>query len=156
MSETQSGSNNSSNLLVGYIILGLLAVLVYGGWMGISKAIDYFSSSHAAAAAPDPRDERIKKLETEIEELKSKPAEHHYELRDEGSRTWRFDPATGDSCIKLTTKADWKKPETMRQSCDYEDYIAANPTDLTTYNQAECFYVNNQKACEALSKTTHP
>lgn len=138
--------------LFGWVVI---AVMIYGGWIGISKAYDYFKGSHATAvAAPDPRDEQIKQLAAQIEELKAKPVEHHYELRSEGLRTFRFDPATGDSCIQLTTKEDWKNHETMRQSCPYVDFIAAGPIDGNTYNQAECLYANNKKACDALLKPT--
>lgn len=80
---------------------------------------------------PQKQDERIraleadvKQLKTEVAELKQKPKaepEHHYELRKEGFRTWRFDPATGDTCIKLTSADDWKRKETKTQSCDCTD-----------------------------------
>lgn len=80
---------------------------------------------------PQKQDQRIaaleaevKQLKTEIAELKQKQAatpEHHYELRNEGFRTFRFDPATGDTCIKLTSAADWKRKETKAQSCECTD-----------------------------------
>jgi len=65
----------------------------------------------------------VKQLKTEVAELKQQPKqpEHHYELRKEGFRTWRFDPATGETCIQLTTDADWKRKETISQSCDCSD-----------------------------------
>ena len=78
----------------------------------------------------DKQNQRIKSLEsdvnqlkTEVAELKQKRAEpeHHYELRNEGFRTFRFDPATGDTCIKLTTTDDWKRKETKAQSCECID-----------------------------------
>lgn len=75
------------------------------------------------------QEQRIRSLETEIgqlktdvAELKQKPkTEHRYELRNQGFRTFRFDPATGDTCIKLTTPADWKRKDTQAQSCDCSD-----------------------------------
>jgi hypothetical protein len=80
---------------------------------------------------PQKQDQRISSLEAEVKQLKDKVAEleqkqtatpeHHYELRNEGFRTFRFDPATGDTCIKLTSTADWKRKETMSQSCACTD-----------------------------------
>lgn len=63
----------------------------------------------------------MKQLKAEVAELKAKPREHHYELRSEGFRTFRFDPATGDTCIQLTSPADWKRKETKSQSCGCSD-----------------------------------
>jgi|SRR5215469_2513656 len=40
-----------------------------------------------------------------------------YQMRTEGYRTWRFDTATGRTCILLTQDWDWKKPDTLNQSC---------------------------------------
>jgi len=60
----------------------------------------------------------VKQLKADVDELKEKQkSEHHYELRNEGLRTWRFDPATGDLCIQLTSEADWKRKDTKSQSC---------------------------------------
>ncbi len=77
------------------------------------------------------QDEKIRSLESEVTqlkvelaELKEKPKaapEHHYELRNEGFRTFRFDPTTGETCIQLTTPADWKRKETKSQSCACAD-----------------------------------
>src|SRR5437588_11181367 len=40
-----------------------------------------------------------------------------YQMRNEGYRTWRFDTATGRSCILLAPEWDWKKPDVENQSC---------------------------------------
>jgi hypothetical protein len=63
----------------------------------------------------------MKQLKADVAELKQKPKEHHYELRNEGLRTWRFDSATGETCIQLTSEADWKRKETKNQSCACTD-----------------------------------
>jgi hypothetical protein len=83
---------------------------------------------------PKKQDERITLLETDVKQLKAEvvglkekpdPAPvHHYELRNAGFRTWRFDSATGETCIQLTSDADWKRKETKSQSCDCEDRTA--------------------------------
>jgi hypothetical protein len=80
---------------------------------------------------PQKQDQRISSLEADVKQLKDKVAElerkqtatteHHYELRNEGFRTFRFDPATGDTCIQLTSDADWKRKETKSQSCACTD-----------------------------------
>lgn len=73
----------------------------------------------------------IKQLKADVAELKSrKPAtEHHYELRKAGFRTFRFDSATGETCIQLTTPADWKNKNTKSQSCECVD-AASHWSDL--------------------------
>jgi len=63
----------------------------------------------------------VKQLKIEVAQLKQKPPEHHYELRSEGFRTFRFDPSTGETCIQLTSPADWKRKETKAQSCECSD-----------------------------------
>ena len=63
----------------------------------------------------------VKQLKADVVELKQKPKDHHYELRNEGLRTWRFDSASGETCIQLTSEADWKRKETKAQSCACSD-----------------------------------
>lgn len=82
---------------------------------------------------PKKQDERVRTLETDVKQLKTDVAElkqnqktapqHRYELRNEGFRTWRFDPATGDTCIQLTSAADWKRKDTKSQSCGCTDVM---------------------------------
>jgi hypothetical protein len=85
---------------------------------------------------PQKQNQRINSLEVEVKQLKDKVAEleqkqaaapeHHYELRSEGFRTFRFDPSTGETCIQLTSDADWKRKETKAQSCDCADTSRLN------------------------------
>ena len=64
----------------------------------------------------------VKQLKAEIVEIKTKPkVEHHYELRNEGLRTFRFDSATGETCIQLASEPDWKRKGTKSQSCSCSD-----------------------------------
>ena len=94
----------------------------------------------------------LEQAKAALEACKQRP-EHHYELRNEGFRTFRFDPSTGETCIKLTSPADWKKPETMRQGCEYQDYVNSNPysDELKTLNFTECYFVGVKSSCNALN-----
>lgn len=70
--------------------------------------------------------EELKKTKEQISEYQK----HKYQVFHNGSRTWRFDTVTGKSCILLASKADWKKPDTSRQSCDCEnEWQKDNPSD---------------------------
>jgi hypothetical protein len=86
----------------------------------------------------------VKQLKADVTELKQKPPDHHYELRTEGFRTFRFDPATGDTCIQLTNPADWKRKETKGQSCDCSDktqrYVELPSGTDQQQKRAENFY----------------
>src|SRR5262245_51678122 len=81
---------------------------------------------------PQKQSARIGTLENDVKELKHEVADlkekqstptHHYELRNEGFRTFRFDSSTGETCIQLTTTADWKRKETKGQSCGCVDAV---------------------------------
>lgn len=99
---------------------------------------------------PQKQDERITSLEAEVTQLKADITElkqrqestpqHHYELREDGLRTWRFDPATGDTCIQLTSDADWKRKQTKSQSCACTDasqeYLKDVPGETKEQKQA--------------------
>jgi len=96
----------------------------------------------------------VKQLKADVAELKQKPAkpEHHYELRREGFRTFRFDPATGDTCVQLTTPDDWKRKQTKAQSCscvDLQEQLLEMPKNTDSDRQyAHNFYQTDVKdAC---------
>jgi hypothetical protein len=106
---------------------------------------------------PQKQDERIRSLEADVKQLKAeivelkqtpKPErpEHHYELRSEGMRTWRFDSSTGETCVQLTSDADWKRKETKGQSCacsDNSDHwlqMPQMPTDTDAQKTAAANY----------------
>jgi hypothetical protein len=40
-----------------------------------------------------------------------------YQQYSRGVRTWRFDTASGQTCLLLTTQDDWKKEETKNEAC---------------------------------------
>ena len=49
-----------------------------------------------------------------------------YQMVRDGIRTWRFDTATGRSCLLLATEADWKSAEVKKQpTCFFDDVTAA-------------------------------
>jgi hypothetical protein len=76
---------------------------------------------------------QLKETTDTLMEANSKWAEcraHKYQLVPSGMRTWRFDTVTGDSCIQLTSEADWKSRKTKGQSCACTDLVNdpnANP-----------------------------
>jgi len=84
------------------------------------------------------------------DKLANNPPAHDYQLINQGSRTFRFDPATGDSCIQLASKEDWKRPETIRQGCQYYDLVnSGDPsTRASLINAAQCMLVGVAKACQ--------
>src|SRR6266705_5519712 len=61
------------------------------------------------------RAELRKQLEQAQEQIKELSA-HKYSTLESGSRTWRFDAVTGETCILLAPEWDWKRKETRRQS----------------------------------------
>lgn len=137
--------------VLGWAALGLLA---FGAYAGVSFVVDQVKShSTVKASAPDPRDQQIKELTARIASLEGKAKiQHHYELRSEGARTFRFDPDTGETCIQLASKEDWKRPETTRQGCEYQDWVntpGATEKDRLT---AECYLVNSKPACNLLTQ----
>src|SRR5262249_52748354 len=73
-----------------------------------------------------------------LADLEAQP-KHHYQLREEGARTWRFDPDTGETCIQLASDADWKHPDVGRQSCLYNDALANGGN----FAWVECFYAHD-------------
>ena len=88
--------------------------------------------------------QQLEKTESKLTTCEQQP-KHHYELRNEGLRTWRFDSATGETCVQLTSDADWKKPEIMRESCAYQDYLSNGGN----FAAAECIYLD--RGCDRLA-----
>ena len=128
-------------------IIGLVVIFAIG--YGVYTFFDKKPSD--ADKKQQQQAQEIQELKTRIAELENKKPEHHYELRTLGYRTWRFDPATGDSCIQFSTDADWKKVETIRQGCEYQDMISDPKLQPNGYWSAECLLANNKTACDHLN-----
>jgi len=114
------------------------SLVLVGSW-GVTLATSKPDAT-AKASASDPRDEQVKQLNARIAELEAKPVEHHYELRNEGSRAFRFDPTSGESCIQLATPEDWKRLSIKRQSCEYIDFMKEHPD--TAVATADCLFAD--------------
>jgi hypothetical protein len=103
------------------------------------------SAAEKASAQEKAQEQAIQELTRRVAALEQKPMQHHYELRNEGARSFRFDPDTGESCISLASPSDWKKPETIRQGCQYQDFMGtplqAGETFAMRHNVAECLIV---------------
>jgi hypothetical protein len=95
-----------------------------------------------------PEAAQIRALEARVAALEKAKPQHQYQLINQGPRTFRFDSATGESCIQLASTADWKRPETIRKGCPYQDMVrppegATEQDKVSLYNMAECFYLKN-------------
>lgn len=57
---------------------------------------------------------------------------HKFSMFQSGGRTWRLNTVTGESCIALTSNADWKTKQAMQQSCACTDLFedTVNPNEL--------------------------
>lgn len=64
-------------------------------------------------------DSKLRGAEKELADFQA----HRYSTFRDGARVWRMDSADGKSCILLATDGDWKKPSSMAQSCDCQDYL---------------------------------
>jgi hypothetical protein len=113
--------------------------------LGMLLPVGCAEKSSVQQQAEKAQEEEIQELKKRVTALEQKPVQHHYELRTEGSRSFRFDPDTGDSCIKLASKTDWKNPETIRQGCEYQDFLNAplgpNEAYSTRLSSAECAFI---------------
>ena len=127
----------------GSSVIGLIILCAIG--YGIYASFDKKPSPATKEQTQQQQALEIQQLKTKNAELEKKP-ENHYELRNVGYRTWRFDPATGDRCIQLTTEADWKRAETIRQSCEYQD--------MGDGSLLKCLMVKNKTACNQLQNTS--
>ena len=93
--------------------------------------------------------QQLEKTELKLTTCEQQP-KHHYELRNEGLRTWRFDSSTGETCVQLTSDADWKKPDIKRQSCVYRDYLSGG----ASFAEAECAFL--ERGCDRLATNSAP
>ena len=72
--------------------------------------------------------DKVKTAEAEVARLKEENSQlrqqvatlksiGRYQLHESGFRTWRLDTATGQDCLLLTSKKDWKKADVALQEC---------------------------------------
>jgi hypothetical protein len=88
------------------------------------------------------------KCQAQLQEAQQKLAEaqrkiddlnqHRFSAYQNGYRTWRFDSATGKTCILLTSEADWKRTDTKQQSCECKDLLS----DVAHNSSAEEYWKN--------------
>jgi hypothetical protein len=123
--------------------------------------LSLFTLLNSSACNPQRQDEKVRTLEADVKQLKTEVAElkqkqkaapeHHYELRKDDFRTWRFDPSTGETCIQLTSTADWKRKETMYQSCDCSEatqHWTEMPFDTDQQQKrADSYFQHVQRVC---------
>ena len=117
-----------------------IVVCLCGGFVSFG-CDDYVERSKYDALTKEAAQEKVEldQAKAALAACKQKP-EHHYELRKEGLRTFRFDTSSGDTCIQLTSPADWKRPDTIREGCQYTDFMRDNQSP-TAYSDAECVFV---------------
>ena len=103
------------------LTLGVSFVLV--GLLGCVEKAKYEESQKQLAEAQ----KQLKETQKQLEETQRKLNEEStpkFSTVVSGSRTFRFNPQTGGTCILLTTEADWKNKRTKSQSCDCVDWNA--------------------------------
>jgi hypothetical protein len=72
--------------------------------------------------------EKLKAAEAEVSRLKEENSQlmqqvatlksiGRYQIHQSSSRTWRLDTATGQNCLLLASKEDWKKLDVAIQEC---------------------------------------
>src|SRR5437870_11645227 len=75
----------------------------------------------------DESQAKLTQVQTELEQTKKQLAEAQEKINElsakkfstyeSGNRTWRFDSATGETCILLTSERDWKNKGTKAEGC---------------------------------------
>ena len=79
-------------------------------------ACDENSVNASAPSQADLQAKEISDLKARISALEHKPV-HHYEFKSTGSRMWRLDTTTGESCIALADQKSWGDPDIKSQAC---------------------------------------
>jgi hypothetical protein len=83
-------------------------------------------SRYVAQQQYDRLQAQLKDAQTKLDEAQKKLIQyegHRYSLFNAGFRTFRTDSITGQTCIELASKADWKNKDVQSQSCVCVDYI---------------------------------
>lgn len=115
-------------------------------WIVVSSTLLAVGCSTGKASPPleSPEAARIRALEARVAALETVKPAHQYQLSVQGFRTFRFDPATGESCLQFTTVDDWKTQRAKEQSCDCfdrtQEYDAIPNKDRADEDRADRFY----------------
>lgn len=60
----------------------------------------------------------INDLNWKLSECERKPQVHKYQTIKHGSQVWRFDPASGETCLLLAPEKMWDDKDLHDQSCN--------------------------------------
>jgi hypothetical protein len=105
-----------------------MLTVAFGVALGLIISLIGCSSSAAKPDASLSADSRITALEARLAKIEiEKTTQKRYQLHNFGNRVFRFDPETGDSCILMTSEADWKQSSTKSQSCSCIDLLRKYP-----------------------------
>jgi hypothetical protein len=92
-------------------VVSALALIGCGYEVVESKELEKLKTAQAEASKLK---EENSQLRQQVATLKSIG---RYQIHQSGFRTWRLDTATGQDCLLLTSKEDWKKLDTALQQC---------------------------------------
>jgi hypothetical protein len=104
----------------GHVVVALIATVM------CLSACAPDPSRYVAQQQYDQLQAKLKDAQTKLDEAEKKLTEyegHRYSLFNTGFRTFRTDSITGQTCIELASKADWKNKDVQSQSCVCVDYI---------------------------------
>lgn len=109
LSPTERFLNDAKAFLVFGLMVGGAALAAYwlwtfkpdaDGWSFVRRS-ELDELRKKAAAAPESPNRAIGR----------------YQRFADGGRTWRFDTATGETCLLLAPEVDWSKPDVSKQGC---------------------------------------
>ena len=101
------------------VMVGSLLLFVIGcnTYIEKSKYEESQEQLQKARTELEKTNKRLEEAQKQVEVLSG----HKYSTYRDGSRTWRFNAVTGETCILLAAEWDWKRKKTKWQSCDCQD-----------------------------------
>ena len=97
-------------------VMGLFLLLLLTGCDSYVEKSKYDEAQRQLQKVTAEVDEARRQL-GEVQKQNAELSVHKFSTYEAGSRTWRFDSVTGDTCVLLAPAWDWKKKETKAQSC---------------------------------------